>query len=159
MSLVHCGVDTWVALALLGVDELALDAEGAVDETCAVAEAGEAGRVLDVPCAPDPEVALLHPASAAPTMTTNAVSCALLSMICVPLLGIDPVDFRSRHRTRRRAATREIQPVEKVHERLTPVQRPRSFHPGTVSFQLGAHRSTARARNRRGMSVGYWLRL
>jgi hypothetical protein len=103
MSLVHGGVDTWVAVAVFEAGELALDAVEVVDETDALGEAGEpdeAGEVfgvLDALCAPDPEVALLHPASAAPAMSTNAVSCALLRIIGLPT-GFDSSRLRSRHR-------------------------------------------------------------
>ena len=90
MSLVHGGVDTWVAVAVFEAEELALDAEEVVDGTDALGEA--VLGVLDVLCAPDPEVALLHPASAAPAMNTNAVSCALLRIIGLSIAR-NPVDF------------------------------------------------------------------
>ena len=98
MSLVHGGVETWVAAVVFEAEELALDAEEVVDGTDALAdavepdEAGEVLGVLDVLCAPDPEVALLHPASA-PAMSTNAASCALVRIIGRPLLGIQSTSF------------------------------------------------------------------
>jgi len=107
MSLVHRGVDC-VAVAVLEAEELALDAEEAVDGTEALGDA--VLGVLDVLCAPDPEVALLHPASAAPAMNTNAVSCALLRIIGLPLLGIQSTSLASS--CRRLGVTREIQPFD-----------------------------------------------
>ena len=116
MSLVHGGVETWVVVAAFEAEGLALDAEEVVGGTDAPAEAvepDEAGvvlGVLDVLCAPDPEVALLHPVSAAPAMSTNAVSCALLRIIGLPLLGTQSTSFTSS--CRRRGATRDGQPFD-----------------------------------------------
>lgn len=95
MSLVHCGVDTWVAVALLGAKDPALDTDEVLDEAGAVTEADVAGDVLggiEWLFAPNPEVALLHPASAAPEMSTKAISCALLRIIGRSLVR-RPVDF------------------------------------------------------------------
>jgi hypothetical protein len=99
MSLVHGGVDTWVAVVVFGAEVLALDAETVVGGTDVLWEAVEPDEevlgvlgVLDALCAPDPGVVLLHPASAAPATSTNAVSCALLRIIGLPLAWT-PVDF------------------------------------------------------------------
>ena len=87
MSLVHIGVDAWVVVAVLeaGAEVLALDAEEVVDGTEAlgeVVEPEEAGDVVvDALCVPDPEVALVHPASATPATSVHTVSRELQRII------------------------------------------------------------------------------
>jgi len=130
MSLVHRGVDC-VAVAVLEAEELALDAEEAVDGTEALGNA--VLGVLDVLCAPDPEVALLHPASAAPA--TNAVRCALLRIIGLSLLGIQSTSLASS--CRRLGVTREIQPFDTFMNISGRAQRSRSLLLGATTPALG----------------------
>jgi hypothetical protein len=97
MSLVHCGIDTGVAVLLLGAEVLGLGTEDVVGETDAVGGAvvtDEEGEVLgevgvvelpEVLWAPKPEVELLHPASAATAMNMYPVSCA-----CLRIIGLSP---------------------------------------------------------------------
>ena len=88
MSLVHGGVDTWVAVA--GLEAVGLGAgevvDGAVLEEVADPDEVSVGLgVADVLCVPDPEVELVHPASAAPAIRALTASCALRRIIGLSL--------------------------------------------------------------------------
>ena len=115
MSLVHGGAETCVAVAVFEAEELA--PEVVVDGTDGLGgavepDAVEGLGVLDVLRAPDPEVELPHPASAAPVMSTNAASRALLRIIGRPLLGILSTSFTSFHRS---AATVQVSSAVDPH--------------------------------------------
>lgn len=92
MSLVHCAMDTWVAVVLVGVEEPTLNAEVVVEDTDVMGEAVEPAEVraalravvvLEGPWAPEPEVALPHPTSATAAATAETASCTLLRIIDV----------------------------------------------------------------------------
>ncbi len=81
MSLVHIGVDAWVVVAVLkaGAEEV-VDGT-ALGEVFEPEEAGDVLGVVDVLRVPDPEVALVHPASATPTTSAHTVSRELRRII------------------------------------------------------------------------------
>jgi hypothetical protein len=87
MSLVHCGVDAWVAVAaLVALLDAAVDGTepllGSVEDEAVLG-------VVDELCVPDPEVVLEHPASAAPATSTDTVSCAPRRIIALSSSGLD----------------------------------------------------------------------
>lgn len=104
MSLVHSGGDAWDAVAVreAGTEALPRDAEDVVvDRTEAPGEpvereeAGDVLGVADALCVPDPEVALVHPASAPPATSAKTVSCELQRIIASAFLGIQMTSFTS----------------------------------------------------------------
>ncbi|HEY2166322.1 MAG TPA: hypothetical protein VGH01_04085 [Jatrophihabitantaceae bacterium] len=91
MSLVHCGVDAWVAVAaLVALLDAAVDGTEPLLGRVETEDEAVFG-VVDELCVPDPEVVLEHPASAAPATSTDTVSCAPRRIIALSSSG--PDDF------------------------------------------------------------------
>ncbi|MDP9092674.1 MAG: hypothetical protein M3N95_06965 [Actinomycetota bacterium] len=74
-------------MAVLEAETAGVGAEEVVDGAEVLGAAGEADgvlRVVDARCAPNPDVVLEHPASAAQTTSAKAVSCTLWRIIVSP---------------------------------------------------------------------------